>query len=217
MLNKVRILGFSDKELHTKVGEYSLQVNPQTYNHVSQSLFSRARGSDTAGTIQKFRTLSPQTVTFDFILDATGVIAGIRDVATEIKKFRDVAYDYHGSIHSPYYLKMLWGGLAFKCVLTDLKVEYQLFNPSGKPLRAKLSVTLREHQTPQDLARKADKKSADLTHAETVFDGATLPLITNRVYDRPDLYINVARANDLNNIMHLQAGDRLRCPPVKES
>jgi len=216
MLNKVRILAFRDKELHAKVGEFTLQINPESYRHDNRTWFSQVAGSDTAGSVLKFRSYYPQELKFDFVLDATGVVPGVKNVTREIAAFKDVAYDYHGAIHSPYYLKVLWGGLAFKCMLSSMAIDYQLFDPSGKPLRAKLSVSFRQHQTPQDLARKGDKKSADLTHSEQTIAGDTLPLISNRVYDRPDLYVHIARANDLNDIMHLQAGQRLRLPPVRE-
>ena len=215
MLEKLRILAFRDKELHSKSGEFTLQINPETYAHKSQVWYARTYGSDTAGTMQKFRSYHPETLSFSFVLDATGPVPGVRDVAREIAALRDVVYDYHGSIHSPYYLKLLWGRLAFKCVMASLDVDYQLFAPSGKPLRAKLNASFKQHETTQDLARKADKKSADLTHVKTVVAGDTLPLLAEQVYDQPDLYMNVARFNDLNDIMHLAPGFALRLPPVE--
>lgn len=220
MLNKLRILAFRDKELHSKAGEFTLQINPETYRRASRTMFSPATGADTAGTMQKFRSYYPQTIGFDFVLDATGAvpgvgaIPGVTDVAKEIQKLRDVVYDYHGTIHSPYYLKLLWGGLAFKCVLESLDIEYLLFAPTGQPLRARLSASFLQHETPQDLARKADKKSADLTHSRLVIGADTLPNLSARVYDRPDLYIGLARFNDLDDIMHPTPGRRLQFPPL---
>lgn len=216
MLDKVRILAFKDKELHSKSGDYTLQINPETYAHNSQTWYACATGADTAGSMQKFRSYRPETLSFEFYLDATGPIPGVKDVAKEIKALRDVVYDYHGAIHGPYYLKVLWGKLAFKCVLNSLNVTYELFDPSGKPLRAKLNIDFKQHETTQDLARRGDKKSADLTHAELVIDGDTLPLLSERVYRRPDLYFNIARANDLNDIMSLDPGTQLHLPPARD-
>ena len=213
MLSKLKLLAFSDKELRSKSGEFAVQINPDSYTHAHSAQFAQAAGNDTSGTMLKFVTQAPEELNFEIVLDATGVVPGVKSVAKEIKAFKDVAYTYHGKIHSPNYLKVLWGGLAFKCMLSRLQIAYQLFDPSGKPLRAKLSVGFRQHQTPEELARLADKKSADLTHSETVQDGSSLPLMTYRVYDRSDLYIHVARANDLNTIMHVAPGTRLRFPP----
>jgi len=215
VLSKLKILAFKDKELRSNAGEYAVQINPESYSHEHTANFARAVGNDTSGTVLKFNTHSAQDLKFDFVLDATGVVPGVKSVTKDIKSFKDIAYSYHGKIHSPNYLKIIWGGLAFKCMLSSLQIAYQLFDPSGKPLRAKLTVAFRQHQTPQDLARQADKKSADLTHSETVTAGTSLPLMTYRVYDRSDLYVHVARANDLNSLMDITPGEELRFPPSR--
>ena len=216
MLSKLKIIGYSDNELRSKVGDYTLQINPETLSHSHSAEFAHDTGSDAAGTILKFHTQVPENMSFDFVIDATGVVPGVKSVNGEIDKFRNLAYSYQGKIHSPNYLKIIWGGLAFKCMLSSLKIAYQLFGPTGKPLRAKLSVSFRQHQTPEDLARSSDRKSADLTHAETVTSGTTLPLMAYRVYDRPDIYVQVARANDLDDLVHLTPGRSLRFPPLEE-
>jgi hypothetical protein len=141
----------------------------------------------------------------------------VTDVGAEITTFRNLAYTYQGSIHSPNYLQIVWGGLTFNCMLSTLKIAYQLFAPSGAPLRAQLSVSFRQHLTPEDLARLGDKKSADLTHAQVVTAGTPLPLMAYRVYDRPDLYPQVARANDMNDLVHLTEGRALSFPPFVET
>ena len=204
MLTKLKIQAYSDKELRSKVADYSLQINPETYGQTHAAVFARAVGNDTGGTILKFSTQAPEELKLDFVLDGTGVVPRVKSVA----------YDYQGSIHSPNYLRILWGGLAFDCMLSSLSIAYELFDPSGKPLRCRVSASFRQHQTPEDLARRADKKSADLTHSKTVTAGDSLPLMTFRVYDRSDLYVHVARANDLNTLMSLRPGAVLRFPPA---
>ena len=216
MLSKLKIIAFSDKDLFSYLGEYSLQINPESFTHSHATTFSQDAGTDTAGTVLKFATHPPQDVRFDFILDGTGVVPGVRSVAKEIRKIKELVYRYNGKIHSPNYLKLVWGGLVFKCMLLDLDIVHQLFDPSGQPLRAKLSAAFRQHETPQVLARLADKKSADLTHVETSTAGTTLPLMAFRVYDRSDLHVHVARANDLNDLVHLTEGAQIRFPPAEE-
>ena len=217
MLSKLMIIAYSDNELRSKTGDYTLQINPTSLAHSHSSDFSPAKGNDAAGTILKFHTQKPQEMSFDFVIDATGVVPGVQSVSSEIDKFRNLTFTFQGKIHSPNYLKIIWGGLAFKCMLTKLNIAYQLFAPSGKPLRAKLSVGFRQHQTPEDLTRSADKKSADLTHFDIATMGTTLPLMSYRVYDRPDLFVEVARANDMNDLVHLTAGQSVRFPPYEEN
>ena len=59
--------------------------------------------------------------------------------ADSIKAFKQLVYQYNGTIHSPNYLQVVWGGLAFKCRLTSLNIDYTLFDSNGAPLRAKLT------------------------------------------------------------------------------
>ncbi len=216
MLAKLRILAFSDEELRSQIGEYKLKINPESYSHAFRTAFSEDPGVDTASIIAKFKTHQPQDVRFEFFLDTTGIVPGVKSVSDEIARFRDVAYNYNGQIHSPNYLKLLWGDLVFNCLMSRLDVEYQMFSPSGKPLRAKLTAAFRQHQTPEELAKRSNKKSADLSHSRIVVAGKTLPLMTNEVYQDGGLYIQVARANDLNDIMHLVEGAELRFPPVED-
>lgn len=160
---KLDIMAYSDRELRSKVGIYSLQINPEKMNHDHNARFSEAKESDAAGPVPKFHIQSPQTLSFEFVLDATGVVHGTKSVNDEVDTFKDIAYTYHGKTHSPNYLKVVWGDTAFKCRLSKLDINYELFAPSGEPLRARLSVALEQHQAPQDLGRCADKTSADLT------------------------------------------------------
>ncbi|WP_050531562.1 hypothetical protein [Pseudaestuariivita atlantica] len=215
MLSKLKILAFRDKEMRRFVREIALQINPETLHHGLSTEFGDAIGSDTAGTILKFHTQTPQTMSFDFVIDSTGVVPGVRNVQDAVKDFRDLAYAYQGKIHSPHYLKLVWGGLTFKCMLSSLDVDYEMFDPRGRALRARLKAAFKQHQTPQEIARRGDKKSADLTHAERVTSARTLPGMTHDVYDRADLYPHVARANDLDDLVHLVPGAVLKFPPAE--
>lgn len=215
MLKKLSIIAYKDPEMRSRIGSYALQINPEKYRHMHRTKFAHDRGIDTKSALAKFRSRAPETLSFSFVLDATGVVPGVSKVSTEIGKFYAVAYTYNGTIHSPNYLRLLWGSLSFKCMLASLDTNYELFSPTGVPLRATLSVSFRQHQTPADLARSADRKSADLTHTRVLTDGDTLPVLCHAVYDDTDLYVGLARANDLNDLMHLKPGERLRFPRVE--
>jgi hypothetical protein len=214
VLQKLKIIAFSNEKLTTRAGTYEVRINPEKYTHAHQTAFSEDVGVDTASIVPKFKTQKPQDISFDFYIDATGVVPGIIDVTAEIKRFKAVAYDYNGQAHSANYLILSWGTLVFHCMLTSLSVEYTLFSPAGIPLRAKIGAKFRQHMTPEQVAKRADKKSADLTHARTVVDAMTLPLMCNDIYRDSRHYIAVARANDRNDIMHLRPGETILFPPL---
>lgn len=214
MLTKFRIVAFSDDELRSQIGQYQVQINPETYEHGHRTEYSQDRGIDTAGSLAQFKSRSPENIRFDLVIDATGVVPGVKSIEDELGKLRSTAYTYNGDIHSPNYLKLLWGKLSFDCMLTSLDVSYLLFSPAGLPVRAKLSMTFRQHQTPADLAKRAGKRSADLTHLRVATDDNSLPQMCYQIYADSALYPQVARANDLNDLMHLPVGLNLKFPPV---
>ncbi len=110
-------------------------------------------------------------MTFDFLFDTTGVIkdasplslgmlnplAKPKSVAKEIDDFKQSIMDYQPDLHRPYFLKIIWGTLLFKCVLTNLDIEFKLFKPDGTPVRAVAKCTFKG--TVKEAFRKKKKTS----------------------------------------------------------
>lgn len=156
---KLTIAAFSDpafnKPLHAH-GTYVAQINPETFSHSHSVEYNPASLTDTAGATTKYNTIKPETLSFSFYLDGTGVVSdpgpGAATVAQGVARFKQVTYQYNGEIHSPNYLQLVWGTFLFKCRLTGLEVEYILFDTHGIPLRAKLTPRFEQFLDPSDLA-----------------------------------------------------------------
>ena len=214
-LEKITVNGYTDERFSGSAGSYTLKINPESFSQQFKTTYDPTKATDTAGRVLRYVTIEPQTVSFNFFLDATGVIDGIDSVADEIKKFRTVAYEFNGAIHSPNYLHLIWGkSLDFKCRLTSLGIDYLLFDPDGTPLRAKLTVSLTQFLSADELARLANKTSPDLTHARIAVAGDTLPLMCYRIYGDSRYYLEVARYNDLTDFRTLRPGTRVIFPPL---
>jgi hypothetical protein len=216
-LKKLKIEAFKDAKFSDPAqapNSYSLQINPETYKHNHSNNFQTEAATDTAGASTKFMIMDPQTLSFEFYLDATGVLPGVSRLADEITKFKTVVYNYNGEIHSPNYLLLTWAGFVFKCRLTSLNIEYTLFKPSGTPLRAKLDVAFQEYLSPDEIAKRSKKSSPDLTHLRIVKAGDTLPVMCFRIYGDSNYYPDVARHNGLRDFRNLPVGARLLFPPL---
>ena len=220
MLAKLQILAYSDENLTQKVGQYSVQINPETYSQDFATEFTSNTSITTAGVTTKFVTQKPGDLNLNFYLDATGVVqptgnaTKVTSIPDEIKKFNDVVYSYNGDIHSPNYLQVLWGTLSFDCRMTKVKVEYELFSPDGTPLRAKISPTFQQYLSPQKLALESRNNSPDLTHYRIVAAGDTLPLMCHRIYRNSKYYLDVAKVNGLTDFRNLEPGTRIFFPPL---
>lgn len=219
-LQKLRIDAFQDDAFSVAaegVSHYILQINPETYKQDLSTSYQQERASNTAGAAHKFVRMNAQTISFDFYLDATGVLDGVTSVPDEIAKFKAVAYDYNGEVHAPNYLQVSWAKQIFKCRLTSLNIEYTLFTPGGTPLRAKLGVSFQQFLSPDELAKLAKKSSPDLTHMRIVRAGDTLPVMCQRIYGSSEYYPQVAAHNGLREFRRLAVGSRLLFPPLEKT
>ena len=219
-LVKLRIDAYQDEAFSKPAdpASYSLQINPDSYRHSHSTSYKREKGTETAGPSIKFSIMEPQSVSFEFYLDATGAVPGEIPAKTSLRKsveaFKKVVYAYQGKLHEPNYLLISWVDTTFKCRLTSLNIDYTLFAPDGSPLRAKLSVAFQEYMSADELVKRSRKSSPDLTHVRTVQAGDTLPVMCDRIYGDSRFYLRIAQYNGLRTFRDLAPGTRLFFPPL---
>jgi Contractile injection system tube protein len=220
MLEKLKILAYTDENLTKSAGQYSVQINPEKYSQQFSAEYIGTPTLSTAGVTNKFVTQKPQDLDLEFYLDATGAVpqtsggTPVTSVSDEIDKIKGVVYSYNGNIHSPNYLRILWGKLKFDCRMESMGIEYLLFSPSGVPLRARLSPKFKQYLSSQKLALEAKNSSPDLTHYRTVAAGDTLPLMCHRIYQDSKYYVEIARVNGLTSFRDLEPGRQIFFPPL---
>jgi len=218
MQDKLKILGFKDDKFSLPP-ELStvLLINPASYTHEHSVEYDEQVPVGAPGTPLKFKGISPETISFDVIFDATGTIGTITKlpIGPQITLFKKVCFTYNGDIHEPNYLILQWGSLIFKCKLSSLKIDYTLFQKNGLPIRAKASCTFKKVVPPSTIAKEANQKSPDLTHLVEIKQGDTLPIICHKVYGDPSYYIEVAKFNNITNFRNLVPGTKLYLPPIK--
>lgn len=195
---------------------FTVMFNPNTYTQKYEVEYQARQGQGDTGSPQVFGNIKPQEYTFDFVFDGTGAAAEQQEVQDVVDAFLKVAGKHDGEIHRPLYLKLVWGSLISKCVLKSAEITYTLFKPDGYPLRAKVKATFAENV--EDALRVAEERrsSPDLTHVRTVQEGDHLSLLSDRLYQDPGYYLQLAAANGLTNFRRLRTGQALRFPPLKD-
>ncbi len=213
-LEKLTIKAYTNPKFTQFVGVYKLKINPESYSCRYKTKYSAYNPIDAASSTVKYVGPDPESINFDFYLDATGIIPEIKSVVDEIETFKGLVYSFNGDIHCPNYLILVWGKNLFKCRLNSLNIEHLLFNPNGTPLRTKLKVSFIEFRSKEEIERRANKRSPDLTHTVTVTDGDTLPLMCYRIYGDSKPYLAVARHNNLLDFRYLKPGMQIDFPPL---
>lgn len=167
----------------------------------------------------KFSHYEQEKLKFDLVIDGTGAIPGSKPkqtyVADEVKKLRDVVFQYSGEKHKPRVVQITWGGFLFVGQLNSMGIKYTLFAPSGVPLRAKVNLDFGEYTTNAQESKKAKRESPDLTHFVWVKAGDTLPALCQQVYNDDSYYPEVARFNQLQHFRDLKPGTQLHFPPLE--
>jgi phage tail protein X len=224
-LAKLKIEAYTDSGFSkpAPVPSVVVPMNPAEYRRSGRIAYTDTKAAGAAGGSPVFDRMEQETVTFELVFDATGVVPASPGVSTtngvtdQIDQLRMVTYAYNGDIHSTHFLKLAWGTLLFKCVLQSLELKYNLFAPSGVPLRARATATFQSYTNEYLLQAKMKKSSPDLTHVVTVQEGDTLPLLCQRIYGNSKYYSQVAEANGLSGFRDLRPGMQLIFPPLSGS
>ncbi|NER52232.1 MAG: LysM peptidoglycan-binding domain-containing protein, partial [Symploca sp. SIO1A3] len=192
---------------------FEVLFNPESYSLEYKNQYSKYQGIHTTGKQRNYIRSLPEGLALKLILDGTGFFG---DVYQQVQRFLKVAYFMNGEEHEPNPLKIVWGDLIFKGYLETAKVNYTLFNRKGQPLRAELDVNFIGTIEDSKRVKKENKSSPDLTHIREVKNGDTLPLMAQEVYKDSAYYIQLARANNLNNLRKLKPGTTINLPPIKK-
>ncbi len=218
-LDKLRLEAYSDEQFSVSAAAPNrivLAINPASFSLSLGVCFADADAAGGTGEAQDYNRSLGATLSTEFIFDGTGAVpdSGDQDVAGQISDFRRATLDTNSKIHSPNYVKLIWGKTLFKGRLKSLDIDYTLFNPDGSPLRAKAKASFVGFQEKRDARLAQNLNSPDLTHAVTVGPGDTLPLLCSRIYGDSIYYTKVAEANGLTGFRELAAGTVLAFPPL---
>jgi len=199
---------------------FEAMINPAGYEHGFSLNYSENQIPGQPGSEAKYNTTNPETLEFkDLILDGTGTIRSINNnmlvpVKEQIKLLKEVVYSYNGKKHETPIVQVNWGSFLFYGRVKSLTFDYTLFKPNGVPLRAKVRLSFIEYKSIEEISKKANQSSPDLTHLVEVKAGDTLPLLCYQIYQDSAYYTEVARINRLTNFRELKPGTRLRFPPL---
>lgn len=200
----------------------SVQFNPQELNFTKTAQYAEipVPGLDTP--LLQYVRGAAETMSLELFFDSTedGTGAQAKPVTALTDRFYALI-KADPDTHAPAILLFLWGGTAFpgqrrdngfRCVCTGVRQQFTLFAPDGKPLRAKLTVDLKEYKELTPHLEELGFHSADHTRAAVVRAGDTITSITARVYGTPVDWRRIAVENGITDPFALADGQILRIP-----
>jgi nucleoid-associated protein YgaU len=104
---------------------------------------------------------------------------------------------------------------SFTGVAESVRQRFTLFSPEGVPLRALVTLVLREWRPIEQQLRELNLHSPDRTHRHVLASGESLSAVATRYYDRSSEWRRIATGNDIEDPRRLKAGAPLVIPPIR--
>lgn len=219
-ISKLKFMAYSDENFEKSLNkEFLVQFNPKTLGVDYSITYEEAQGKP--NTI-KFVKAKPTDVAVEFTLDGTGidVKSGAEKtvVQTRIENFLEMCKETDSNTHEPPYILISYGTLIYKTRFKSCNITYTLFKSDGTPLRAVLKATFLNIKNNVTDEREKSQNSPDVTHRRNIEVHQSLIGRANEIYERNDLYVEVARANNLDSFRKraLAENQTIYFPPIKK-
>lgn len=153
-----------------------------------------------------------EVLSFDALVDSTDTLCDVDEAyVTRIRALLDT----NEQLHAPPIVAFVWGKRRFVGVLEGLTIAYMLFDEQGHPLRAKLSISIKEYRPGAVQMIEHPRQSSNVERTLLVQRGDTLPSIANALFRDPTRWREIAKANGLRDPRDLRPGDRLLIPRLR--
>jgi nucleoid-associated protein YgaU len=177
-----------------------------------------ASGNKKAGPPQ-FKGADPVTMDLELVLDGWEERNKSRDILMDVNTLiswtRPTSSTRNSKKPSPPIVRLYWGTPWFECYVTNVKVSYTMFDKDGKPVRATVTVNLKELGTTPP---KQNPTSGSLAghQSHMVVQGDSLPLLAHQYYEKAEYWRGVAIANNIDDPLRVLPGTRILLPPLED-
>jgi nucleoid-associated protein YgaU len=202
---------FNPKELSIEKSNQYAEVN---IPGLSSPIFQFVRGNARSVSIELFFDTYEEGLDVRIYTDRiTGWDAG--SMYSKLPGIAKGLMDIDSDLHAPPVCIFVWGTFLFQCIIERVSKRFTMFLPEGIPVRATLSLTLKEYRDVDIQIKEIDFHSADITKRHVVKEGDSLWSISAKEYGDPADWRLIAEENKIDNPRILKPGQELVIP-VKE-
>ena len=210
--------------------QVTVQFNPTDLTFSKGASFAEIAIPGLDSPILQFVRGTAETLSLDLFFDKTdeGMGAGAKSVNEKVDQIYNLVKQVP-DLHAPPRLRFGWGSPTatdrrtdadvsqapywFTCICESIDRKYLLFAPDGTPIRARVTVRLREYKTVEQMVAKL--KSADHTKAHVLQRRERLDSISAREYATPEEWRRIAEQNDIDDPRRIPPGTVLKVPPMR--
>jgi len=198
--------------------------NPKEFNVEKSNQFAEVNIPGLSSSILQFVRGNSRTITLDLFFDTYEKRTDVRMFTDQITGWdAGITYsrladrpkglmDIDSELHAPPICLFIWGAFVFQCIIERVSKRFTMFLPDGIPVRATLTVTLKEYREVDIQVKEIDQHSADLTKRHLLTAGESLWSLAAAEYGDPEDWRLLAEANDIDNPRLLHPGMELSVP-----
>jgi len=219
---------------HWKAGDSEpipVQYNPGELTFEKRLVFAEVGIPGLTAPLQQFVRGEAETLQIELFFDTSdkGMSTQAEGVAKETDKIYSLAR-IEPTGHTPPPISFYWGkGFPgsettseigsqkrdkFTGIITSIRQNFTLFSTGGVPLRAKVTLSVREFKTLKEQLDELNLSSPDRTHAHVLATGDQLWSVASSYYSQPAEWRRVAATNRIGDPRRIAAGTRLTVPSI---
>ena len=206
---------------------FDVQYNPTELSFDKQMQYAEIGIPGLDAPIQQFVRGQAEKLNLELFFDSTEEGTGLD--AKSVTELTDKIFDlvrFDPKTHAPPIVTFHWNDQfpgssvqagnqrrnSFTGVVEGLKQKFTLFSPLGVPLRATLSLVLREYRSLDEQLEQLNLSSPDRTHHHVLERGQTLSSIATEYWNAPDDWRRIAEENGIEDPRRLVPGTFLSIP-----
>jgi hypothetical protein len=190
-----------------------LTFNPTEYKLSKANVFAEIPIPGLETPLIQYVRGGSEKLSLEALVDTSQTLADVR--VTYVEKLRGLL-SINAKEHAPPLVAFVWDRPVLTGVLENLDVSYVLFTPDGIPLRAKLTMSLREYRAAAVQAAQTPQQSPNVEKTFVVRRGDTLASISQALYRSPAYWRELATANGIVDPRRLRPGQVLTAPRLTQ-
>lgn len=195
---------------------FTCQFNPENFRIGKKNVWKSATSTGQDSSALAFSGGQPQDMTIALTFDSTDTGDPVFNQYATLRKLSRVDTNTRNSttqLGAPSWVMVQWGSyMGFVAVITALDEEYTFFKPDGTPLRAKVSVSLRQVAEDTSMSPQNPTSRSEPRRTWIVQEGQRIDWIAYTEYGDASAWRLIADENRIEDPFNLQAGQVLRIP-----
>lgn len=201
-----------------KINEsFDCLFNPSQYNITNEKDYGWANPIGVDQPVKQYKGSQVPVLSIELFFD-TYMTPLEESKKEDVRKYTDKilkAMSIDAGLHEPPEVRIVWGSLDFKGVITKASHTFTMFLESGKPVRAKVSLTIKGTETLEEQLKKTPLESPDRTKHRRIKQSEALWMLANQEYKDPRMWKVIAKANGIANPRIVKSGQIIKIPSIE--